>query len=142
MVTPEGVEGWYVEFYDGNLEGLLGHFRPDAMYLQTNTCTTAIGREEIGVIIAEWAFYLKEFFIEEIKAKVSTERLGEVPGAVQCITINFVGVGTYVRTLPSLEQTAPATNADVDLPMIDVLWLDAAGVIICVENTFRADALL
>ena len=139
--TTQDVQGIYDKFNTGDIAGILADFAPDAVYNQAETGQSARGPQQIGALMAMWPRCFEGARVENMRVVQADERAGEQPGAVKCFQAHFDGVGRYVETLPKLEHLAKAHHDNVRLPLTEVIWVNDAGQVVRVENTFSIAAL-
>lgn len=141
-LTEQDLRDKYGLFNDGDLDAVVAQFHPEAEYRQTDTGNVAVGHDQIRSVMAGWPhFFGPKPQIEDIVISPAARLVGEVPGAVQCFTVNFVGVGTYQNTIPGLEQVAPAHGRAVRVPIGETVWIDKEGLFIRVDTAMQIAAL-
>ena len=141
-VVAEDIRGLYDLFNAQDIDALVGRFGDDAVYNQLNTDQTAVGRDQIRQVMEGWRTFFEGAQVTDVQVQpITDDRFGELRDATQCFLVDFVGTGRYATTIPGLEAIALARGQEVKLPLQEVIWLNADGELVRVDNSFQADAL-
>jgi hypothetical protein len=143
-LTVDDLRGKYDLFNTGDIDAIVAQFAPDAEYRQLDgpEVVVALGRDQIRGVMEGWRhFFGDNPQIENITIREAHRLAGEVPGAVQCFVVDFIGVGIYQSTIPGLEQVAPAHGREVRVPIGETVWINGKGEFVRVDNTMKIIAL-
>lgn len=140
-VSIDEISKVYELFNNDDIDGLVGLFAPGAVYYQADSWQTATGPDQIRGVMEGWKSSFTGAKIQDVKVQERPELVDEIPGAVQCFFVTFTGVGVYDKTLPGLDDTAPAHHREVHLPITETVWVNDSGKFVRVTNTAELSAL-
>jgi hypothetical protein len=131
----------YLLFNKGDIDGMTAGFASNADYLHKRSGRIDRGRTAIRQTLTGLGTCFEGAQIDELTITDTPERLGEVPGAEQCVTVTFSIYGRYVQTLPGLEDIAPADSASKRLTFTEVVWIGPDDLYMRVVSDFDVNAL-
>jgi hypothetical protein len=130
----------YRAVISGTVDDFLKHFAAAAVYYHTLLGRSEVGFDEIREALATWRSCFHDAELTEIRVEENAAQIKDVRHAAQCFVVRFTIEGAYVNPLPGFTSLAHADGQIGSLVLTHNVWLNTAGQIMRIEETFDVDA--
>lgn len=144
--AEEHLRQFYDDFAAGQFSRLRRRLASRVMYLtlapqQCQAWGHVMGPTKLMGILRVWHECFSDVKLQRFRIQPNPGRIGEVSTAEHFFEVKYSLVAEYVRSLPGLEEVAPAYGRVVGVRIIDHVWLNGVGRVIRINRSFDISTL-